>query len=115
MAVGYLNQGRMRALAVTSRKCVSQLPDVPTVAENIAGFENLGWWALMVPAGTLKPVIEKIQRDVVRILQSPEVRTRLDQLGIDPIGSSPAEFTRQLRRESEQWAKIACKRELQVN
>jgi tripartite-type tricarboxylate transporter receptor subunit TctC len=115
VAVGHINQGRMRALAVTSRKRISQLPDVPTVADTIPGFENLGWWALMAPAGTPKPVIEKVQRDVVKMLQSAEVRARLDQLGMDPIGSSPAEFARQLRQESEQWAKIVRERGLQVN
>ena len=81
----------------------------------IPGFENLGWWALMAPAGTPKPVIEKIQRDVVKMLHSPDVRARLDQLGMDPIGNSPADFARQLRQESGQWAKIVRERGLQVN
>ncbi len=116
VAVGHINQGsRMRALAVTSRKRISQLPDVPTVDETIQGFENLGWWALMAPTGTPKAVIEKIQRDVVKMLQSPDVRARLDQLGMDPIGSSPADFARQLRQESAQWSKIVRERKLQVN
>lgn len=115
VAVGHINQGRMRALAVTSRKRISQLPDVPTVDDTIPGFENLGWWALMAPTGTPKAVTEKIQRDVVKMLQSPEVRARLDQLGMDPIGNSPADFAKQLRQESGQWAKIVRERGLQVN
>lgn len=115
VAVGHINQGRMRALAVTSRKRISQLPDVPTVDDTIPGFENLGWWALMAPTGTPKAVIEKIQRDVVKMLQSPEVRARLDQLGMDPIGNSPADFAKQLRQESREWAKIVRERRLQVD
>ncbi|OGA39926.1 MAG: hypothetical protein A3G24_11480 [Betaproteobacteria bacterium RIFCSPLOWO2_12_FULL_62_13] len=115
VAVGHINQGRLRALAVTSRARIRQLPDVPTVADTIPGFENLGWWALMAPRGTPKVVIEKIQRDVVKMLQSPDMRARLDQLGMDPIGSSPAQFARQLRQESEQWAKIVRERGLRVN
>ena len=115
VAVGHINQGRMRALAVTSRKRISQLPDVPTVDDTIPGFENLGWWALMAPTGTPKAVTEKIQRDVVKMLQSPEVRAHLDQLGMDPIGNSPADFAKQLRHESGQWAKIVRERGLQVN
>lgn len=115
VAVGHINQGRMRALAVTSRKRISQLPDVPTVDDTIPGFENLGWWALMAPTGTPKAVIEKIHRDVVKMLQSPEVRARLDQLGMDPIGNNPADFAKQLRQESREWAKIVRERRLQVD
>ncbi len=114
VVVGHINQGRLRALAGTSRERIRQLPDVPTVAETIAGFENLGWWALMAPSGTPTAVIEKIQRDVVKVLQSPDVRARLDQLGMDLIGSSPTEFAKQLRQESREWAKIVRERGLQV-
>lgn len=115
VAVGHVNQGKLRALAVTSRMRVRQLPDVPTVDEAIPGFENLGWWALMAPAGTPKAIIEKIQRDAVKMLHSADVRARLDQLGMDPIGNTPADFARQLRQESAQWAKIVRERKLQVN
>jgi len=115
VAVGDIKQGRMRALAVTTRQRVSQLPDVPTIGDTIPGFENLGWWALMAPAGTPKAVIEKIQRDVVKALHSREVSGRLDQLGMDAIGNTPAEFARQIRQESEQWARIVRERKLQVN
>lgn len=115
VAVGHIKQGRMRALAVTSLKRVSQLPDVPTISDTIPGFENLGWWALMAPAGTPKTVIEKIRRDVVKVLQSPEVSARLQQLGMDVIGNTPAEFAGQLKVETERWAQVVRQRKLQVD
>lgn len=114
VAVGHIRQGKMRALAVTSLKRISQLPDVPPVADTLPGFENVGWFALMAPAGTPKAVIDKIQRDVVKMLQSADVRSRLDQLGMDPIGSTPAEFARQLKQETEQWGRVVRERKLQV-
>lgn len=115
VAVGHIKQGRMRALGVLSLKPDSQLPGVPTVSETLPGFENEGWWPLMAPAGTPKAIIEKIQRDVAKVLQAPDVRSRLQQLALDPIGSTPEEFARQLKAETERWGKIVRERKLQAN
>ena len=115
VAVGHVKQGRMRALGVMSLKPVSQLPGVPTVSETLSGFENEGWWPLMAPAGTPKAVVEKIQRDVAKVMKASDVGARLQQLALDPVGSTPEEFARQLKEETERWGKIVRQRKLQAN
>ena len=67
-AIGYVQQGRLRALGVTSKQRVPQLKDVPAVAETLPGFENLGWFGLMAPAGTPAVVIDKVYRDTKKAL-----------------------------------------------
>lgn len=114
-AMGFIKQGRIRALAVTSRQRVPQLPDVPAAAETLPGFENLGWFGLVAPAGTPKPIVMKIHRDVVGVLQSADVKKRFDDLGMVPVGNSPEEFARAMKEESARWAKVIKERGLQIN
>jgi tripartite-type tricarboxylate transporter receptor subunit TctC len=114
-AINLVNSGKIRALAVTSRQRVPQLPNVPTVAETVPGFENLGWFGLVAPAGTPKAVITKIHADTVKVLQSADIKKRFDELGMAPVGNSPAEFARDMKAESALWAKVIRERKLQVN
>lgn len=114
-AMGFIKQGRIRALAVTSRQRVPQLPDVPAAAETLPGFENLGWFGLVAPAGTPKAVVQKIHRDVVGVLQNADVKKRFDDLGMVPVGNSPEEFARAMKEESARWAKVVKERGLQIN
>jgi tripartite-type tricarboxylate transporter receptor subunit TctC len=113
-AIGFVQQGRLRALAVTSKERSKQLPDVPAAAETLPGFENLGWFGLMVPAGTPKPIVQKLYQDTARALQSPDLRTRFEQIGMAPVGNAPEVFARAIREESQRWAKIVKERKLQV-
>jgi tripartite-type tricarboxylate transporter receptor subunit TctC len=114
-AINLVNSGKIRALAVTSRQRVPQLPNVPTVAETVPGFENLGWFGLVAPAGTPKAVITKIHADTVKVLQSADIKKRFDELGMAPVGNSPAEFAKDMKAESALWAKVIRERKLQVN
>ena len=114
-SIGFIQQGRIRALGVTSRERAPQLPNVPAVAESLPGFENLGWFGLMAPAGTPKAVIEKVHRDVVEVLKSADIRKRFDDLGMVPVGDTPREFEKAMKAESAHWAKIVRERKLQVN
>jgi tripartite-type tricarboxylate transporter receptor subunit TctC len=114
-AINLVNAGKIRALAVTSKQRVPQLPNVPTVAETVPGFENLGWFGLVAPAGTPKAVIAKIHADTVKVLQSADIKKRFDELGMVPVGNSPAEFARDMKQESALWAKVIRERKLQVN
>jgi tripartite-type tricarboxylate transporter receptor subunit TctC len=114
-AINLVNSGKIRALAVTSRQRVPQLPNVPTVAETVPGFENLGWFGLVAPAGTPKAVITKIHADTVKELQSADIKKRFDELGMAPVGNSPAEFAKDMKAESALWAKVIRERKLQVN
>ncbi len=114
-AIGFVQQGKLRALGVTSKQRVSQLPDVPAVAETLPGFENLGWFALMAPTGTPKAVIGKVYQDTVKALQSSEIRSRFDQIGMAPVGNRPDELGKTIKEDSQRWAKIIRERKLFVD
>ena len=114
-AIGFVKQGKVRALGVTSKQRSAQLPDVPAVAETLPGFENLGWFGLVAPTGTPKAVITKVHRDVVTVLKSPDVKKRFEDLGMVPVGNTPAEFAKAIQAESGHWARVIKERKLQLN
>jgi tripartite-type tricarboxylate transporter receptor subunit TctC len=114
-AVAFVRDGKIRALAVTSRERNPQLPDVPAASEVLPGFENAGWFGLMAPAGTAKEVIDKIYRDSAKIVLSEDFRGKLAQQGMVPVANSPAEFTAAIREESARWARVIRERGLAAN
>jgi tripartite-type tricarboxylate transporter receptor subunit TctC len=114
-AIGFVKQGKLRALGVTAKQRVPQVPDVPAVAETLPGFENLGWFGLVAPAGTPKAIISRIHADTVKALQTADVKKRFEELGMVPVGNTPAEFARAMKEESAQWAKVVRQRKLQKN
>jgi tripartite-type tricarboxylate transporter receptor subunit TctC len=114
-AIGFVQQGRLRALGVTSLKRAPQLPDVPAVAETLAGFENLGWFGLMAPAGTPAAVIDKVYRDTAKALGGADLRKRFDDIGMAPVGNTPGDFGKAIREESGRWAKVIKARKLEIN
>ena len=114
-AIGFVQQNRIRALGVTSRKRSPQVPNVPAIAETLPGFENLGWFGLVAPTGTPQAILDKIHADVTKVLASADVKKRFDDLGMAPAGNTPAEFTRAMKEESERWARVVRERKLQVN
>ena len=106
-AIPLIRDGRLRALAVSSAKRSDQLPDVPTVAEaGVPGFEFELWFALWGPAGMPADIVEKINKDVNRALASPDVRERLAKLGNDTMSMSTGEFSRFVRKELDDYARI---------
>ena len=99
--------GQLRALGVTSSKRAAELPDVPTVSEaGVPGFDVSAWYALFVPARTPAAVIQKLHADTVLALADPATRTRLEQLGVGVIGSSPEELRAYLKAEMDKWGVI---------
>ena len=114
-ALAQIKEGKLRALAVTSRERSPQLPDVPAAAEAFPGFENAGWFGLMAPTGTPREVIDRIQQDSAKILLSEEFRARLTLLGMTPVANTPADFAAAIRAESVQWAKVIKDRGLTAN
>jgi len=99
--------GEAKPLAVASAARVRQFPNVPTFVE--LGYKTVQaytWNGLMVPAGTPKPVIERIQRDAQTALKTPEVRERLSQMGADVIGGTPEEFADLIRQERDRWGPV---------
>jgi tripartite-type tricarboxylate transporter receptor subunit TctC len=113
-AVALVKDGKVRALAVTSKDRNPQLPDVPPVADVLPGFESQGWFGLMAPAGTPREVIEKVQRDSAKIILTEEFRARLAQLGMEPVGNTPTEFAASIREQSARWAKVIKERGIKV-
>ncbi len=114
-AIGFVQQGKLRALAVTSKERAKQLPNVPAAAETLPGFENLGWFGFMVPAGTPPAILDRIHQDTVKVLQSSDVRGRFEQLGMVPVGNTPGEFARAIKQESANWARVIRERKLYVD
>ena len=101
----HIKAGRVRALGVTGPRRASAAPDIPTIAEaGVPGFEVLGWYGLAAPARTPKPIIDKLNSTINRIL--PEVKERYAVLGLEVSGGTPAEFGKFLQSELEKWARV---------
>ena len=114
-AIGFVQQGKIRALGVTSRQRAPQVKDVPAIAETLPGFENLGWFGLMAPTGTPAAVIDKVYRDTAKALEAADLRKRFDEIGMAPVGNAPADFAKAIREEAARWAKVIRERKLEVN
>ncbi|SDE86694.1 Tripartite-type tricarboxylate transporter, receptor component TctC [Variovorax sp. CF079] len=98
---------KMKALATTSVKRSTVLPEVPTVSETLAGYEADGWHALFVPAGTPGEIVARLNAEAVRIMHSTEMKARLSDLGLECIGSAMQDFRRFHQSEYLKWGKIA--------
>jgi len=106
-AVPQVKAGKARALAVTGGKRAAALPDVPTVAETgIKGYEATNWYGYVAPADTPRPIIERLHKETVAILNMPDVREALLSRGIEAAPSSPAEFAAFVRAENAKWDKV---------
>jgi len=102
-----VKEGRLRALGVTSLKRSAAAPDIPTIAEQgLPGFEAVSWFALFAPAGTPKPVVDRLQVEVKKILAMPDIGAKLAEAGLDVVGSTPDELAAYQRAEIAKWAKV---------
>lgn len=102
-----IRDGRLRALATTSFRRASLLPDVPTVAESgLSGFDVTVWFGLLAPAGAPAPIISQLQRATAKVLERTEVRDKLANLGMEVIGNSPEEFAAVVKSETTFWADV---------
>ena len=114
-AIGFINSGKLRALAVTGKERSPALPNVPTVAETVPGFENIGWFGLMAPAGTPQPIIDRIHRDVAKVLDTTDMRARFFVQGMAPTPLTPAAFGTRIQNESARWATVVRERKIAAN
>jgi tripartite-type tricarboxylate transporter receptor subunit TctC len=106
-AIPQIKAGRLRALAVTSDRRVAELPDVPTMLESgLKGFVVTPWWGIFAPAKTPKAIIDKLNRDIVSVLHSKEVKEYLASQATEVVGNSPQEFASYLRGEIARWAQV---------
>jgi len=105
--VGHIKAGKLRPLAVTGATRSPQLPDVPTVMESgVPGYEAYVWLGLLAPKGTPQPIIDKLHRELMQALATPEVKNYMSTAGIELVGSTPAEFNKFFRAEKDLWAKV---------
>lgn len=105
-AAPHMKAGRVRAVAVTSAKRNSMLPDVPTMAETLPGYDLAALQGIVVRAGTPRAVVDRIGRDLREVVNLPDVRARLEAEGADVIASTPEQFAATLRREMATWSRI---------
>ena len=105
-ALPQVRAGRLRALAISSAQRTPLLPDLPTVAESGLTYETAGWYGLVAPARTPKPVTARLQSHLHKALNTPEMKERLAGQGIDGIASTPERLTQHLRVELEKWTAV---------
>ncbi|MET3373404.1 tripartite-type tricarboxylate transporter receptor subunit TctC [Variovorax boronicumulans] len=106
-ALGYVQSGQLKALAVTSRRRMAALPEVPTVAESgFPNFEVLEWNGLFVPKGTPQPIVDRLASEIQAAVRDSETRARLVKSGADPVGGTPIEFTTFIAGQTQRWAQL---------
>jgi len=105
-SAGHIKGGRLRALAVTSAQREPSMPDLPTVAETVPGYEATAWFGIGVPKGTPRDVIDRLNAEVNRALADPAMQKKLADLGGKPIAGTPEDFGRVIAAETAKWAKV---------
>jgi tripartite-type tricarboxylate transporter receptor subunit TctC len=106
-AMTLVREGKLRALAITSIKRSALAPDLPTMAESgFPGFEAVPWFGLLAPAGTPNEVIDKVHDETVKVMALPEIRKKFDELGLESVGNTPAQFAAVIKKETPEWAKV---------
>lgn len=111
-----VTSGKLRALAITSPKRSPLVPDVPTVAESVLpGYEAYEWNGLLLPAGTPDAVVQQLHKAVAESLQEDELKKRFADMGAQPVGNTPAEFTDFLQKESAKWSAVIRKGNIKVD
>ena len=102
----HLSTGKLRGIAVTTAKRWHTLPDVPTIAETIPGYEVVLWFGTMTPRGTPQPIIDRLNAGINRALQDPQVKKNLEGDGMLPSGGPPSAFNDRIRKDYERWVRV---------
>jgi tripartite-type tricarboxylate transporter receptor subunit TctC len=101
-----MRAGRLRGLAITTPKRVAAMPELPAVAEALPGFEVVGWYGIIGPANMPRAIVSRLHGELIKILNTPEVRDRILADGSEPVGSSPEEFRQFMLADLAKWAKV---------
>jgi len=94
------------AIAVSSAQRLPSIPNVPTVAETVPGFEASSWIGILAPARTPKPIVDRVQRELNAVVNEPEIKERLSKLGITSVGNTSAEFGQQIQADLKKYADV---------
>ena len=106
-AMPYVKVGRLRGIGVTTLKRVEVLPDVPSIAEaGLPGYEATQWFGLLAPAGTPRPIIDRLYQESSRALRSADMKERMTAEGLEVVGGTPEEFASYIRSETEKWTQV---------
>jgi tripartite-type tricarboxylate transporter receptor subunit TctC len=106
VSLPHVRSGKLKALAVASSKRVKALPEVPTLAESLPGFEAVAWFGIVAPPKTPAAIAEKVAAGVIDALKLPDVLKRLNELSAEPMGLTPAETAAYMKQETERWAAV---------
>lgn len=102
----FIQSGKLRALATSTPKRISALPDLPPVAEAVPGYETITWQGFLVPTGTPKEVVDRLHAEFIKALKDPEFAARMRAMGLELYGTTPAEFSQFIRDENVKWTKV---------
>lgn len=115
-AAPYIKSGKLRALAVSSSARMPSMPNVPTIAESgVPGYDVVSWQGVFAPAGTPQPIVKRLHDEITAILQTPTMRERLDQLGMDPVNLTVEQFAAFQKAEVAKWAEVIQKGHIKLN
>ena len=104
-----IQAGKLRAIAMTGKNRFEGLPGVPTISESgVPGYEINNWYGIFVPANTPQDIIQRVNAETIKVLQKPEVRAKLIAAGLEPVWSTPKEFSDYVRAETDKWRKIVA-------
>ena len=105
-AIGPYKSGRIKILGVSTAKRVPQIPEVAPIGEAVPGYEAHTWFGVLVPAGTPQPIIDRLSRESMKILQSDDIKKRFAEVGAEPVGGTPQQFAAFMAAETAKWAKV---------
>ena len=114
-AIAHVRAGKMRALAVTTRRRIAAAPEVPTFEEaGVQGYEAVGWFGIVAPAGTPPDIVNRLNREIASALSVPEIRERALAAGAEPATNTPQEFATMIRDETRKWAQVIRAAEIKL-
>ena len=114
--INHVRSGKLRAIAVTSEKRFSLLPEIPTVTEGgVPGFDMSTWWGLVAPAAVSKDIVARLHGEAVKLLRQPDVKERIAFVGAETVGNTPEEFAAYIRAEAEKYARIVKAASIKVD
>ena len=106
--IGFIKQGQLRGLAVSTKIRSSVLPDLPTVAETVPGFELNSWYGFLAPAGTPKEIVDRLSREMADIYTKTDVAQRMREAGLEPVGDTPAAYAKLIHDDLQYWGKVVA-------
>ena len=105
-SISFIKSGKLKVLGVVNEKRVAALPDVPTIGETLKGFGSTPWYGLLAPAGTPKAIVNQLQAEVAKALDTQDVKDKLAAVGCEPSRSTPEQFATLIKEDLPKWARI---------